>query len=99
MFSPPIFKFLGYNPDLGKLCAGPRIANAEDGKVQVGPCNEDLVHLPPSMIDIAQVNSKFGKFKKSYVTYYTLTLKIVCLFPKFSWKETKKVEQEMKFLL
>lgn len=62
-----IFKFLGYNPDEGKLCAGPRIANSEDGKVQVGPCDkETLIHLPPSMVDIAQVNSMIhGKFKNS----------------------------------
>ncbi|KAI5703774.1 hypothetical protein M8J75_016014 [Diaphorina citri] len=50
---------IGYNPELGKLCAGPRIANSEDGKVQVGPCNEDLIHLPPSMIEIAQDFSNF----------------------------------------
>ncbi|KAL1460064.1 hypothetical protein WDU94_012003 [Cyamophila willieti] len=50
---------VGYNPEQGKLCAGPRISNGEDGKVQVGPCTEDLIHLPPSMIQIAQDFSNF----------------------------------------
>lgn len=50
---------IGFNPDLNKLCAGPRISDAPDGKVQVGPCDQDLIHLTTSMIEIAQDFSNF----------------------------------------
>ncbi|KAI5695439.1 hypothetical protein M8J77_018720, partial [Diaphorina citri] len=50
---------IGYNSEIGKLGAGVRVSPLESKRVEISTTDDSYIHLPKSMIEVAQRFSKF----------------------------------------
>lgn len=53
---------LGYNSEIGKLGAGVRVSPLESKRVEISTTDDSYIHLPKSMIEVAQVKWKILNF-------------------------------------